>query len=150
MLRWLRLRPTQRSEVLEAILRLLSGEPNAPVGGQPWAVLERPGCVGRYVPADGGEEGGAPYAAAVGPQTHDPPDPPNRSRPIGAAEIGPNLPPAHAFAHSAMPGSRPPPSPPPTTGERRAKLLAAVDGGFEQWLRLHICEVGGASNHNWA
>ena len=145
MLRWLRLRPTQRSEVLEAILRLLSGEPNAPVGGQPWAVLERPGCVGRYVPADGGEEGGAPYAAAVGPQTHDPPDPPN-PEPQRSARICPLL----THSHTRPCRDRPPPPPPATTGERRAKLLAAVDGGFEQWLRLHICEVGGASNHNWA
>ena len=33
-LSWLEQRPTQRSEVLEAIVRLLSGEPTAPVGGE--------------------------------------------------------------------------------------------------------------------
>ena len=45
--------PTPRylpPQVLEAVVRLLSGEPTAPVGGRPWSVLPQAGCGGRYVP----------------------------------------------------------------------------------------------------
>ena len=54
------------SQVLEAIVRLLSGEPTAPVGGRRWVVLPQLGCGGRYVPeAEAAEHHeGSPSAAS--------------------------------------------------------------------------------------
>ena len=67
-LSWLDQRPTQRSEVLEAIVRLLSGEPTAPVGGRRWVALPQLGCGGRYVPeAEAAEHHEASPSAAPPP-----------------------------------------------------------------------------------
>ena len=52
-LRWLEARPEECSQVLEGVVKLLSGETRTALQGEPWRQLTRHGCKGRFVPERG-------------------------------------------------------------------------------------------------